>query len=68
LVLRAAEETDGRTERVSDAVLTYVVAHDRAFILDRASLRNVHLAPSAGAGRLERRLGEELAGAGGPDR
>ena len=43
LVVRAAEEADNRTERLSAAALTYVVAHDRAFILDRASHRNAHL-------------------------
>jgi hypothetical protein len=43
LVLEAAEEADRRTEQLSDAALTYVVEHDRAFILDRASHRTSHL-------------------------
>ena len=42
LAIRAAEEADGRTERISDAALTYVLEHDRAFVLDRASHRNAH--------------------------
>ena len=43
LVLRAAEDADGRTERLSATALAYVVEHDRAFILDRASHRTPHL-------------------------
>ena len=43
LVLEAAEEADGRTERLSDAALAYVIEHDRTFILDRASHRSPHL-------------------------
>jgi hypothetical protein len=40
LVVRAAEEADDRTERVSQATLTHVVEHDRAFILVPGLLRS----------------------------
>lgn len=43
LVLQAAEEADGRTERLSAEALAYVAANNREFILDRASHRDPHL-------------------------